>query len=160
MDNSRRLYIILALGIIIILLLSYAMVFNLMLGTISLAVFTTAFVFALVFSGKMAVSMDDKGLHIDAPLANKRLCYKDIVSAELRWSMDVGYRTGGYASTKMLSGSFRNKEFGNYTLACHAKTKAYVVVKPTEGKILVFNLDSVDKTTDFYNRLTRKLREP
>jgi len=125
--------------------------------SLSSAVVVFVLVFLLMGSGSVNASANDEKLYIDAPMVNRSLNYEDIVSVELCEDMDLGSRVGGFGGSKVLSGNFNNKEFGDYTLACYKDIRTYIVVEPVKGKMLVFNRNSVEETVDFYNELVEKI---
>jgi hypothetical protein len=114
-------------------------------------------VIIMIGSGSVNAEMDDERLHIDAPMVSVSIGYDEIFSLEVRENMDLGYRVSGFGGTKVLSGYFNNSEFGDYTLACYKDVKTYIVVKPKEGKMIVFNLDTAEGTLEFYRELVDKM---
>ncbi len=104
-------------------------------------------------SGSVSANLDDKGLGVSAPFVDEEISYQDIDSVELRNDVDYGSRRAGYAGKNLLSGNFRNDEFGNYKLAVHRSTDECIVVHH-DGGILVFNLESSDDTKRFYDDLS------
>ena len=127
---------------------------------VGVSLFQTAVICIIVLffigSGSVHATLDDEGLRIDGPSANRNLSYEDMVSIELREDLNLGGRVGGFGGTKVLGGNFNNEEFGDYTLACYKAVRTYIVIEPEEGKMLVFNLDGVEETVDFYNELLEK----
>lgn len=109
-------------------------------------------------SGSVSASLDDKGLEVSAAFVDEKISYQDIDSVELRNDVDYGSRRAGLADKNLLSGNFRNEEFGNYKLAVHRSTDECIVVHHSDG-ILVFNLDSSDDTERFYDDLSSRLPE-
>lgn len=80
---------------------------------------------------------------------HKTILYEDINDVELRYDVSYGTRTGGIADSRILTGNFRNDEFGNYHLAVNRDVDACIVVF-TEGKTKVFNLHSNEETESFF----------
>ena len=109
-------------------------------------------------SGSVSANIDDKGLEVSAPFVDEKISYQDIDSVELRNDVDYGSRRAGYAGKNLLSGNFRNDEFGNYKLAIHRSTSECIVVHHSSG-ILLFNLDSSDDTERFYDDLSSRIPE-
>lgn len=108
-------------------------------------------------SGSVNATMDDEGLHINAPMTDRYLPYDGIAAVEISDNLDLGFKIGGFGGTSVLSGDFNNNEFGDYTLACYKDVHTYIIVKPMEGKTLVFNQSSVEETASFYNELLERL---
>ncbi len=115
---------------------------------------------ALIVLGSESVSadLDDEGLDVSAPFVDERISYQDIDGVELERDIDYGSRRSGYAGNELLSGNFRNDEFGNYKLAVYKSTDECIAVHHSGG-ILVFNLDSSDKTERYYNDLLSRIPE-
>ncbi|MGN0099101.1 MAG: hypothetical protein ACI38Y_07235, partial [Candidatus Methanomethylophilaceae archaeon] len=78
--------------------------------------------------------------------------YGEIAYVELRTDMDYGDRVGGLGNGKVLTGNFRNDEFGKYRLAIWRAVDECIVVHTT-GKTVVFNLENGDTTRAFYEDL-------
>jgi len=126
------------------------------LGAVGIAFLIAAAFFFTWGSGSVNASVDDERLHVDAPLVDENISYGNIVSIEIRDDMEFGTRYNGFGGSKILSGGFKNSEFDKYTLACYKNVKKFIVVEHTEGKILVFNQDSVEKTLLLYDELFEK----
>jgi hypothetical protein len=126
------------------------------IGSLIVTVVIVIGVVLLIGSGKVSASMDDDTLHVNAPMMNRSINYEDIVSVELRYEFD---RTGntGFNGFNMVSGKANHSEFGSYTQALYRNVDAFIIVKPADDKVLVFNLDTVDKTVIFYNELQGKI---
>ncbi|MDR0198173.1 MAG: hypothetical protein LBI08_00315 [Methanomassiliicoccaceae archaeon] len=110
-----------------------------------------------LFVGSVSVSMDDDKLNVSAPMMKRSVDYDDIVKVELRSDIIIGSRANGLGNVKINSGNFKNVEFGHYDLAGYNDVRVYVVVTPVSGKVLVFNLDTVDKTVNAYNELILRI---
>lgn len=83
--------------------------------------------------------------------------YDSVESIEFRETDSVGGRTFGFSSAKLLGGSFRNDEFGNYTRYSYTKCDSCVVLT-VEGDILVLNGPDVESTKEIFNTLTEKVK--
>lgn len=112
--------------------------------------------FFLLGSGSVSADLDDGGLDVSAPFVNEHISYQDMDRVELRSDVDYGSRTSGYAGNDLLSGNYRNDEFGSYKLAIQKSTSNCIVVHHSDG-ILVFNLDSSDNTERYYNDLLSRI---
>ncbi len=74
--------------------------------------------------------------------------YRDADSIELRddlKSFDKGEMLDGKENRQVISGTFRNSEFGEYQLHIQKKLNNYIVVRDANG-VLVFSIES-DETT-------------
>ncbi|MDR0778848.1 MAG: DUF3784 domain-containing protein [Methanomassiliicoccaceae archaeon] len=135
---------------------------KMLIVVIGISVLVTVIVLVIVFFsfgyGNVTATMDDDGLKVNAPMTNVYIEYDNIVSMELRDNLAAGTRTNGFGGTNVSSGSFRNDAFGNYTLAIYNGVGLYIVVTPTEGKILVFNQNSAEKTMELYELIEKAWR--
>ena len=107
-------------------------------------------------TGHAGAYLRDDALVIDATGMKKTVGFDEIAGVELRYDMDYGKRVGGTANSKILTGSFRNDEFGMYHLAVNRGVDACIVVF-TEGKTKVFNLESDTETGEFFHELESRL---
>lgn len=106
--------------------------------------------------GHAGAYLRDDALVIDATGMKKTVGFDEIVGVELRYDMGYGSRIGGTANSKILTGTFRNDEFGTYHLAVNRSVDACIVVF-TEGKTKVFNLESDTETEEFFHELESRL---
>jgi hypothetical protein len=113
-------------------------------------------VFILAGSGSVSASLEVDSLHVSAPLVNEQVSYEDVTAIELRNGFDEGHRVGGFGGTVVSSGHFQNDEFGRYILARYNSVETCIVVHHTNG-VLVFNLDSTERTTQLYNEMRSSL---
>ena len=81
--------------------------------------------------------------------------YRDAESIELRDDLknfDQGEMVDGKENRQVLSGTFRNSEFGEYQLHIEKKLNNYIVVHDANG-VLVFNIESDETTKILYENL-------
>lgn len=125
---------------------------------VALIIVTVAIVIAVVAltmtGGHVDVSMDEDGVEVDATMMHEDIPYSDISHIELRDDLDYGVRVGGFGSSDISSGNFRNDEFGSYRLAVHNEVHSFIVVHRTDGSVVVFNLDSRGSTESFFVELS------
>jgi hypothetical protein len=131
------------------------MIFGGFMAGVTVVIFVLVFFF--VGSGDVRADLGEDGLGVEAPMLHEYVLYENIVSAELREDVDLGERVNGFGGSKVLSGKFRNGEFGNYTLACYKENKTCIVVERTGGRTLVFNLASAEETGDLYRELNERI---
>ncbi len=115
---------------------------------VMLAVCVVGMLFTLG-SESVSAELNAGDLRVEAPFVDESVPYSDISKVELRSGVSYGSRTAGYAGDSMLSGNYRNNEFGSYKLAVHRSTDECIIVHHNGGT-LVFNLDSLSKTERFY----------
>ena len=71
---------------------------------------------------------------------------------------NVGVRTNGFGSARLLMGIFQNDEFGFYTLYAYTGAKEFVVL--TSGtKTLVIGMNDVEDTQAIYDTMLEKIGE-
>lgn len=122
------------------------------------AIIIVAVAAILIFTmttGHVDAYLEEDSLVIDATGMHKTVPYESIISVELMYDVDYGTRTGGIANSKILTGNFRNNEFGNYHLAVNRGVETCIIVF-TEGKSKVFNLHSNEETESFFLNLQSK----
>jgi hypothetical protein len=119
---------------------------------------TVAGVIVLFNTGSVNISMDDDGLRINAPMTNVFIAYDDIDSdsVEYREEFNAGMRMNGFGGSNVSSGKFRNAEFGDYTLARNNGVSAFIIIH-AEGRVVVFNQNSVAGTLELYNELMTRI---
>jgi len=122
------------------------------LGALVAVVATILVVFAFADTGDVSATLDEEGLHVEAPFVNKDIPLDEISSVELRDDFDVGRRVGGFGGTRVQSGQFLNDELGRYTLAAYTFVPLHIVVHHSDG-VLVLNVDTVEGTQQLYDAL-------
>lgn len=70
--------------------------------------------------------------------------------------LEVGNRTNGLGSFKLLEGNFRNNQFGDYILYAYLKCDNYIVIDTYNG-ILVINAETEQETESLYQMLKNKV---
>jgi hypothetical protein len=83
--------------------------------------------------------------------------YDAIDSIEYRNENISGTRTMGFASARLLLGTFQNEEFGTYSRYTYYKPEACIVVT-VKGDTLVFSGKNAAETQEIYNTLLSKIR--
>jgi hypothetical protein len=109
-------------------------------------------VVTLMKNRETGVTFDESGVCIIGAMMNITVPYSDISTVDLRSELEYGIRTFGYSDGTVYSGSFSNKEFGQYKLSVNNKIKSSVVVRHIKG-ILVFNCTNEGDTVLAYNRV-------
>lgn len=71
-------------------------------------------------------------------------------------SFDRGVPVNAAETRRLISGTYRNAEFGEYQLHAVKKLNNYIVVRRPEG-VLVFNLESDETTQALYASFTEDL---
>ncbi len=125
-------------------------------GSVITAV-TLILVGILMFVGDITVVPSETSFTIKASFSpDLTVAYDEIDTIEYRDYDDVGTRTYGYASARLLTGSFRNEEFGDYTRYTYTQCDACIVLT-SDGKTLVLNTPDEESTKALYEALQAKL---
>lgn len=113
----------------------------------------------LMFTGDFAVTFGETEFQIEASyMDDLTVSYDDVDSVEYREDFNIGAREMGYGSVKLSMGTFRNDEFGRYTLYAYTQGQGAVVLKK-EGKVLVIVAETQEETKAIYDTLVTKIPE-
>ncbi len=113
----------------------------------------------LMFTGDIEVSCGDSAFKIEtAYWPDMEVDYSKIESIAYRDDLDVGTRTNGFGSARLLMGTFRNDEFGSYTLYAYAAAKEHIVLE-IGGKTLVIGMGDTGETRELYKLLQAKIEK-
>jgi hypothetical protein len=118
-----------------------------------------ALLIVILIRRKTEAKAEYDGLAVRGPMLSVRIPYGEITALEMREGlgiMDYGIRIMGYGGVKRFGGSFRNREFGNYLLSVNNSVKKCIIIRRRDKKVLVFNLETADETTDLYLELKKK----
>ena len=111
----------------------------------------------LLFTGSIKVTCGETALTIEASYwEDLSVSYSEIDTMEYRGDFNAGVRTNGFGSVKLLMGTFRNDEFGFYTLYAYTDAKEYIVLTVGE-KTLVIGMKQAEQTQELYETLTEKV---
>lgn len=112
----------------------------------------------LMFTGNIQYEFKENSLEIRATYGEDSSVKYDAIDAiEYREDYDCGIRNVGFASVKLSLGSFKNDEFGNYTLYAYTTSDSAVVIKSGEH-ILVITGEDTDETLSLFNTLQMKIK--
>lgn len=116
------------------------------------------FVLAVMFTGGVDVQCDESSLTVEATYwEDIEVAYEDIDSIEYREECDVGVRTNGFGSPRLLMGTFQNDEFGYYTRYSYTNCDACVILN-IDGRVLVVSGRDVENTLKIYELLIDMVR--
>jgi len=111
----------------------------------------------LMFVGKLTVEFGETGFTVDASFSKASYIeYSSVESVELRPAGEVGTRTFGLGSLKLLTGSFHNEEFGDYTRYSYTNSDFELVLK-VSGKIFVIGFREEAEARQTYDTLLDKI---
>lgn len=112
----------------------------------------------VMFTGNIKLNFSSDSFTVKASFYNDlTVDFNAIDSIEYRESCEVGSRTNGFGSARLLMGNFKNDEFGNYTRYSYTDCKACVLIKVDE-KILVIGAKSTEETNAIYKEISAKLK--
>jgi uncharacterized membrane protein len=127
-----------------------------LLITLVISVITAAFLIFISFTGKVVVEFGDDSLTVTSTYYSDLVIeYCDIESAELRESVKAGTKVAGFNSPKVLLGSFKNEEFGNYSRYTNTKYNTCIVLT-VNGETIVINGEGDEATRLIYEKLIEK----
>lgn len=117
-----------------------------------------AIVAVLLFSGKSTAKLEGNTLTISSTLSSSTtVAIEDIRDLTFTKEIDLGSRKFGVGIPKVKAGSFHNDLYGDYTLHANTDVKDYIVFQ-VDGKTICFNLDTIQKTSSFYQILVESLQ--
>ena len=121
------------------------------------SVLLAIFLFLIMFTGKIEISVGDTSLTLDATFWQEMtIKYEDIDSVELREEKIGGMKVGGFNSAKLLLGSFQNEEFGVFTRYTYTNCHTSIVLRVDE-RVIVINEKTDDQTRALYAELLLKM---
>ena len=107
----------------------------------------------LIFVRGFTAELNLLSLKVKAPFVDLDIVYSDIQSLELRMKFSPGIRVWGYGAIHKGAGQFDNKEFGTYTFSGDTRIPAFIVVRYSGNRILVFNAVDEGHTRSLYDSL-------
>ena len=112
----------------------------------------------LLFTGNIKVTFAETSFKIKASyIEDLTVNYADVESIEYREEFDSGVREMGFGSPRLSMGTFRNDEFGRYTIYAYTKAESYVVLH-RDGKVLVIAGKTAQETKAIYDTLVEKIK--
>lgn len=117
-----------------------------------------AFVAVLMFTGNIEVTYGEKDFQIIASYADDlTVSYEEVESIEYREAFDAGAREMGFGSPRLSTGTFKNDEFGRYTIYAYTNGEGAVVLKKG-GDVLVIVGKTAEETKTIYDTLAAKIK--
>ncbi len=111
----------------------------------------------LMFTGDVSVSYGADSFRIEASYyQDLTIRYEDIDTVEYREDFSIGVREMGFGSPCLSIGTFKNDEFGRYTLYGYTGGEGCVVLKQG-GHILVIVSKTAEETKAIYDALVAKI---
>ncbi|MEE0928488.1 MAG: SdpI family protein [Acutalibacteraceae bacterium] len=107
----------------------------------------------IMFTGDVHTEIMDDSFSVSSTYYGKiTVDFADVESLNFVQSNEPGIRTYGFQNTRLLLGSFRNEEFGNYTRYSYTGNGACIVIK-IDGKTLVIGGRTEAETKEIYDSL-------
>lgn len=112
----------------------------------------------LMFTGDIAVTYTETNFKIVASYTDDlKVNYEEIESIEYRETFDVGAREMGFGSPRLSTGTFKNDEFGRYTLYAYTRGEGAVVLKQGDDVLVIVGKTAAD-TKAIYDTLAAKIK--
>ena len=102
------------------------------------------------------VEFEENGLHVKAPMVDEHFDYDKIEQLNLDPDFEKGMRIAGYATPTICSGTFSNKQFGDYTLASYTNVDPCISFS-YDGEYYAFNQSDSEKTQKAYDELLERI---
>lgn len=123
----------------------------------SVAVILVLAVVILMFVGKLSFVFGEESLEIGTTFgAGMEIKYSDIDSVRLAEDGVDGIRVGGFASSTLLFGMFKNDEFGVYTRYTYTKCDSAVVIISRGEEIVISDADD-ESTKALYEMILQRI---
>lgn len=112
----------------------------------------------VMFTGNISVTYRESDFTIEASyMDDLTVRYGDVDSVEYRESFDIGTREMGFGSPRLSMGTFRNEEFGRYTIYAYTKGEGAVVLK-NGGDVLVIVAKTAEETKAIYQTMSANIK--
>jgi len=122
----------------------------------ALGVLIILFVVSAFTTRTTTAALRSYGLNVRGHLLNAKVPFGEISSVEMRDGFEYGSFIVGYEDHNRLGGQFMNNEFGRYEVSAKVAVKEHIVVHRINRKTLVFNLETAEKTREFFEKLKKR----
>ena len=113
---------------------------------------------ALMCTGNISVTYTQTDFTVEASyMDDLTVRYADVDQLEYREDLSLGSREMGFGSPRLSMGTFRNEEFGRYTLYAYTKGEGAVVLKKGDA-VLVIVAKTAEETRQIYETLSAKIK--
>ena len=103
------------------------------------------------------VGLGETSMSIKAPLVDRTIDYADIDKVELDDAFSIGGRISGYGGLSMNTGTFKNSEYGQYTLASYTTCDTFIKITMKSGSHIVINQKDAESTLTLYNDISGRV---
>lgn len=112
----------------------------------------------LMFTGNIEVTYGEKDFQIVATYTDDlTVSYEEVEDIEYRETFDIGAREMGFGSPRLSMGTFKNAEFGRYTIYAYTSGHGAVVLKKGDD-VLVIMGKTAEETRAIYDALSEKVQ--
>jgi len=115
-------------------------------------------VVVLMVVGDVSVDLGNDHFTVSASFSESlTIRYEDIDTVEYRESFDIGHREMGFGSPRLSTGTFKNNEFGRYTLYAYTNGEGCVILRQGDN-VLVIVGKTAEETKGIYDSLASKIK--
>ena len=112
----------------------------------------------LMVTGEIEMTYGENEFQIIASYSDDiTVQYEDVDSLEYRETFDIGVREMGFGSPRLSMGTFKNAEFGRYTIYAYTKGEGAVVLKKGDDTLVIVGKTAAE-TKEIYNFLLEKVQ--
>ncbi len=112
----------------------------------------------LMFTGNVEVTYGETDFQIVASYADDlTVSYEEVDTVEYRESFDIGFREIGFGSPRLSTGTFKNEEFGRYTIYAYTRGEGAVVLKKGDDVLVIVGKTAED-TKAIYDTLAARIK--
>ena len=112
----------------------------------------------LMLTGDIEVTYAETDFQIIASYADDlAVSYEEVESIEYRESFDIGTREMGFGSPRLSTGTFKNEEFGRYTIYAYTNGEGAVVLKKGDDVLVIVGKTAED-TKAIYDTLAARIK--
>ena len=125
--------------------------------TVVMSAALVVFLPILLFTGSIDISYDDTTLTVEATFEKDlELLFEEIDAVEYREEGVSGTRLVGFASPKLLLGTFQNDEFGTYTRYTYGGNPPCLVLT-VDGKTIVIGTNDTQQLQELYEKISAEI---
>lgn len=114
----------------------------------------------VMFVGDVSVDFGSDSFTVSANFSDSlTIRYEDVDTVEYRESFAVGQREFGFGSPRLSTGTFKNDEFGRYTLYAYTTGEGCVILRQGENVLVIIG-KTAEETKAIYDSLSAKIKAP
>jgi hypothetical protein len=112
----------------------------------------------ILFVGNLSYTVGDDYIEVNTTFgAGTTVDFDDISYVEFRYGELEGTRVAGFATFRLLFGTFKNDEFGAYHRYTYAGSDATIIIYTVDDDVIVLAAESVEDTEALYDTFSEKL---